>query len=164
MAFPDWEDIYQTYSGKVMGYILARVRRREDAEDLCADVFEKVFRKLGEYDRGKSSLNTWIFTITRNTVIDYFRRTRPTEEPDENLASDEEIDEGLLTQETLSELAGALAKLPEEKRAGLLGVLAQDPRPHYQNDPERVYGLDFAGLNVRFRVDGNELTVVEVEE
>ena len=56
-----------------------------------------------------------------------------------------------------------LARLPEEKRAALLGVLAQDPRPRYQRDPERVYGLRFAGRNVRFTVEGETLTVREIE-
>ena len=114
MNTPEWEKIYDLYCGKVMGYIAARVQRRADAEDLCADVFEKAFRKRDAFDESKASISTWIFTITRNTVIDYFRKTRPTEEPDENLASDEEVDEHLLSQETLSELAGALNKLPEE--------------------------------------------------
>ena len=55
-----------------------------------------------------------------------------------------------------------LEKLPEDRRAALLGVLAQDPRPRYQSDPERGYGLDFAGLSVRFTVDGKTLRVVQV--
>ena len=53
-------------------------------------------------------------------------------------------------------------KVPEAKRAALRGVLAQDPRPSYQDDPERVYGMGFAGLDVHFRVEGGRLTVVEV--
>lgn len=59
--------------------------------------------------------------------------------------------------------AGALEKIPEEKRAALRGVLANDPRPRYQDDPERVYAMSFAGLNVRFQVRENILTVTEVE-
>jgi len=47
-----------------------------------------------------------------------------------------------------------LAQVPEEKRAALTGVLARDPRPPYQNDPERVYGMAFAGLEVKFTVSG----------
>lgn len=47
--------------------------------------------------------------------------------------------------------------------SALRGVLAQDPRPAYQNDPERIYGLSFAGLEVRFRVDGNVLRVCGME-
>ncbi len=57
-----------------------------------------------------------------------------------------------------------LSRVPETHRAALTGVLAQDPRPAYQRDPERVYGLAFAGLEVRFRVDGERLTVCQVEE
>lgn len=56
-----------------------------------------------------------------------------------------------------------LEQVPEEKRAALLGVLAQDPRPSYQHDPQRVYGMAFAGLEVRFTVEGNILTVQGIE-
>ncbi len=55
-----------------------------------------------------------------------------------------------------------LARVPEAKRAALLAVLAADPRPSYQHDPERRYGFAFAGLEVRFTVDGDALTVAEV--
>ena len=52
--------------------------------------------------------------------------------------------------------------LPPEQRAPLVGVLRQDPRPSYQDDPDRVYGMDFAGYNVRFTVAGETLTVRSV--
>ena len=55
-----------------------------------------------------------------------------------------------------------LEKVPENRREALRGVLAQDPRPHYQNDPERVYGFQFAGLEVRFSVEEQTLTVREI--
>ena len=55
-------------------------------------------------------------------------------------------------------------KLPPEKRAALRGVLANDPRPRYQDDPERVYAMSFADLTVRFRVTDDKLTVTEVEK
>ena len=55
-----------------------------------------------------------------------------------------------------------LAVVPEDKRAALLAVLAQDPRPRYQDDPARVYGMAFAGAEVKFRVEGERLTVVEI--
>ena len=57
-----------------------------------------------------------------------------------------------------------LEHIPADSREGLLGVLAGDPRPRYQEDPQRVYGLAFAGYNIRFTVDGDRLTVVDVEE
>ena len=110
----EWDDIYQLYSGRVRGYIMARVQRREDAEDLCADVFEKAFRKMEDYDENRAAIGTWIYSITRNTVIDYFRKTRPTAELDENMAADQEIDQSLLKKETLEELAAAVEKLPPD--------------------------------------------------
>ena len=57
-----------------------------------------------------------------------------------------------------------LAKLPEGRREALLGVLAQDPRPQYQHDPERVYGMSFGGWDVRFRVCGERLEVLSLTE
>lgn len=56
-----------------------------------------------------------------------------------------------------------LARVPEPSREGLLQSLAQDPRPAYQDDPERVYGLGFAGLNVRFTVSGGVARVKSIE-
>lgn len=55
-----------------------------------------------------------------------------------------------------------LRLIPEEQREALLGVLAHDPRPSYQNDPERIYGLEFTGFDIRFTVRGTVLSVCEV--
>ncbi|MBR5509798.1 MAG: tRNA (N6-threonylcarbamoyladenosine(37)-N6)-methyltransferase TrmO [Lachnospiraceae bacterium] len=55
-----------------------------------------------------------------------------------------------------------LCMYPEEKRSAILGVLEQDPRPTYFQDPERVYGVSFAGYDVKFQVDGDVLTVCDV--
>ena len=54
--------------------------------------------------------------------------------------------------------------LPEGKREAAIGVLSHDPRPSYQRKPGRVYGLTFAGFDIRFTVDDNILTVVEVQK
>ena len=51
-----------------------------------------------------------------------------------------------------------------DRRQAAAGVLAQDPRPSYQRDPERIYGMEFAGWEIRFQVRGERLTVVEVKE
>lgn len=55
-----------------------------------------------------------------------------------------------------------LSLLPEEKRSAAVGVLSHDPRPSYQRNPERTYGLPFAGFDIRFRVREDILTVCEV--
>lgn len=56
-----------------------------------------------------------------------------------------------------------LQQIPQEKREALQLVLSHDPRPSYQHDPERVYGLLFAGFDVRFTVKGDDLFVKEVK-
>lgn len=58
--------------------------------------------------------------------------------------------------------AELLCLLPEDKRAAALGVLSHDPRPSYQHKPGRVYGLNFAGFDIRFTVEENQLIVQEV--
>ena len=55
-----------------------------------------------------------------------------------------------------------ISRIPENRREALRGVLAQDPRPHYQEDPDRIYGFVFAGLEVKFSVDGTHLTVKDI--
>lgn len=69
--------------------------------------------------------------------------------------------EGVLKVSVAEEL---LERIPFEKREGLLEVLSQDPRPQYQNDPERVYKMRFGALEVWFCVKEEELFVVECKE
>ena len=55
-----------------------------------------------------------------------------------------------------------LERIPADRRAALYGVLSQDPRPRYQDDPARVYGFAFAGMEIRFSVNGKRLTVLDI--
>ena len=65
-----------------------------------------------------------------------------------------------LRVEISPELAG---RFPADRLAALTGVLSADPRPAYQSDPERVYGFTFAGHEIKFMVDGDILTVTDIE-
>lgn len=56
-----------------------------------------------------------------------------------------------------------LSKIPEDKRDSLMGVLSHDPRPSYRQDSDRVYGMDFSGFNIRFRIRNKVLTVTEID-
>ena len=56
------------------------------------------------------------------------------------------------------------ARVPEAKRTALHGVLAQDPHPRYQNDPERVYAMDFADLSVKFTAENKKICVKQIEK
>lgn len=80
--------------------------------------------------------------------------------PDATGGFTDPLDGGLLSVRCEEAL---LSELSAQQREGLLGVLACDPRPRYQEDPERVYGLCFAGKNVKFTVQQDVLTVLAVE-
>lgn len=72
----------------------------------------------------------------------------------------QEVGDYLLQVDFPAELLGVL---PEEKRDAAVGVLSHDPRPSYQQQPGRVYGMTFAGCNIRFTVEDGVLHVVSVE-
>lgn len=57
-----------------------------------------------------------------------------------------------------------LRKIPPQKHEALRAVLAQDPRPGYQDIPERIYGIEFAGFDIRFTVENSVLKVIEIVE
>ena len=146
MSEATMDKIYRAFHDKVMGYIRSRVNRWADAEDLCADVFEKIQRKLPEFDRTKAQLGTWIFTITRNTVIDYFRRSKPTEELDENLSDDTPVEANLLQSETLSELADALKELPRQL-TDIIVLRYYDGKP--LTEIATLMGLSYGAVKLR---------------
>lgn len=55
-----------------------------------------------------------------------------------------------------------LTRFPDSKAAALMSILAQDPRPSYQHDPDREYGMSYAGYDIKFHVDGTVLTVTDI--
>lgn len=110
-----FEDIFRQYHSKVLSYVMSRVRPPEEAEDVCSAVFEKVYRGLDTYDERKGSLSTWIYRIAHNAVLDHIRTQHPAEELDESLASEEQLDDALLRDESLTALAAALERLEDDE-------------------------------------------------
>lgn len=108
--------IYTDFHKKVTRYVTGKVPNPQDAEDLVSCVFMKVFQKLDTFDESKASLSTWIFTITRNTVYDFYGTRKDFSELPEELADDGNIDENLLNEEMLEQLADALESLDERSR------------------------------------------------
>lgn len=111
-----FDSLYSAYRDKVLAYLLGRTERREDAEELCQDVFTEVLRCLPQYDPAKASFSTWIYQITRFTLIDYLRTRHPTEPLAEESPAAEDFTENLIKKETLERLAAALNQLPQEER------------------------------------------------
>ena len=128
MTAEQQEKIYLAFHGKVMGYLFARINRRAEAEVLCSEVFEKIFRRFDQYDKTKSSISTWVFTITRNTLIDHYRRVKPQEELDENLSDD------------------SLRSMPEELR-DLIVLRYYDNRP--LTEVAEMMGMSYGAVKLR---------------
>lgn len=110
------EAIYRDYHEKIFGYMRSKINNTQDAEDLTSDVFVKVYEKLGSFDKSKASLSTWIYTIARNTLTDWFRTRKTFNEIPETESSDFSIEDSFCNSETLESLAEALESLDERER------------------------------------------------
>ena len=71
-----WEEIVQTYSRRIYNICYRFAGSGEDAEDLTQEVFIKMYRTLSSYDSSKGAFVTWVTTITRNLLVDHFRKTK----------------------------------------------------------------------------------------
>ena len=110
------EEIYKEYHDKVFAYVRKHVNNIADAEDLCEDVFVKIYSKIDTFDSKKASLSTWIYAMTSNTVIDFYRTNHIHSEIPEDLAEDKSlIEDEVLNGESLELLAKALKSLPREQ-------------------------------------------------
>ncbi|MDO4939913.1 MAG: RNA polymerase sigma factor [Lachnospiraceae bacterium] len=109
-------EIYENYRTKVLSYIISRVNNADLAEDLCENVFLKVYDKLDTFDDTKASISTWIYTITRNTLTDYYRTRKTFEEIPENYVSSVSVEEDVCNREMLEKLADALERLDKTSR------------------------------------------------
>ena len=116
MTMMDKEKIYRDYHGKVFGYIRSKINSVQDAEDITADVFVKAFEKLDSFDESKASLSTWIYTITRNTLTDYFRTRKEFAEIPETMEADTSLEDDVCNTEMLEVLAKTLETLDERER------------------------------------------------
>ena len=106
------EEIYEQFRPKVFSYLYYKINDYYEAEDITEDVFLKVFKRLDTFDETKLSLNTWIFNITKNTLIDYYRTKKDSLELLDNY---EYVDEHQNDVDPLmvNDLANALDTLPE---------------------------------------------------
>lgn len=110
------ERVYIEFKDKVTRYVRGKIGSEYDSEDVVSDVFVKVFNGLSDFNENKESLSTWIYTITRNAVIDYFRASKQLCELPEELCSEDETEQNMINTEMLERLADALERLAERER------------------------------------------------
>jgi len=117
---PDIVQVYDAYFKRVVTYIRYRVGDAQTADDLAGRVFETLFTHLGQFDPGRGPFEPWLFAIVRNTVNQYFRRSRlpwVNWEGFANRPADGPLpEETVLQHETQDELLAALARLDARAR------------------------------------------------
>ena len=112
-----FDAIYREYRPKVSGYIGSHVSDPEDAEDLCSEVFRKVLEHLADHPSG--GVSSFIYTVTRTTVVDYYRTRRVHAPLEEELPEEGGLEERVLNSDALKRLAEALRRLPQREREAL---------------------------------------------
>jgi RNA polymerase sigma-70 factor, ECF subfamily len=125
-----WEDLVKTHTRKVYSICLRFLGRENEAQDLTQDVFLRVFRTLSSFRAGEGSFSVWLTRLTRNLLIDHYRRTkldRATDSIEDQLAVLEERTgvqsrtDGLVAGREASEfLHVALQKLSPELREAVI--------------------------------------------
>lgn len=132
-----WEDLVRQYGKRIYNICYRFTGSPDDAQDLAQDVFIKVYRSLGSYDLEKGSFGTWVTTMTRNLLVDHFRRSKqdrvtdsiesgPSEENDAPKLGDQlqdlgpGPDERLHSRETQEMVHQALQKLSPELREAVI--------------------------------------------
>ncbi|MCF7812439.1 sigma-70 family RNA polymerase sigma factor [Candidatus Gracilibacteria bacterium] len=110
--------LYDMYAQKIYGFLFHKTLHRETAEDLTSETFLKALEKIETYNAQKASFSTWLFQIARNTVIDYFRTSRHTDDIDDIW----DIDSG---EDVLEKVD---AKIAYKKIQHHLSVLSADQR------------------------------------
>ena len=112
----DQDKVYLDYKDKVTAYVRGKLANEHDVEDTVSTVFLKVYQRIDRFDPSKASLSTWIYTITRNTVIDYFKKRKIHIEFSDEIGIDMLPDDSLVNEELLDCLADALELLSERER------------------------------------------------
>jgi RNA polymerase sigma-70 factor, ECF subfamily len=111
-------ELYRRYSGELFGFACNALSDREQAEEVVQDVFANAWRHAGDYDPGRASVRTWLYSIARNRIIDARRRAavRPgltgAATPESPAELDRRLEQALLRWH----VAAALARLSPEHR------------------------------------------------
>ncbi|MHC1749142.1 MAG: RNA polymerase sigma factor [Cellulosilyticaceae bacterium] len=118
----EFTKIYEAYYKRVFKYICYRIDDQHMAEELCSHVFEKIIVKYNSFSGNKLTLESWIFTIARNTITDYYRKKNQRlhfslDHIIDMVSPKPSPDELILAEENNAYLFHALAKLNERDRS-----------------------------------------------
>ena len=116
---PSTAQIWEEFGPRLLGFIQARVDNRDDAEDLLQDVFVKIHTRL-ETLQDEERLAPWVYQVTRNTITDYYRSRKPSQELPESLPVEMPPVESQPVDQIAAGLRGLVNCLPEKYRQALL--------------------------------------------
>jgi RNA polymerase sigma-70 factor (ECF subfamily) len=132
-----WEEIVQRFNRRIFNICFRFTGSQDDAQDLAQEVFIKIYRTLNSYDMDKGAFMTWVATLTRNLLVDHFRKSRQdrlTDSMEEPVSSEDEglniaariedtgpsPDARLQTREAQEMVQSALQKLSPELREAVI--------------------------------------------
>jgi RNA polymerase sigma-70 factor (ECF subfamily) len=116
---PSTEDLFKSLRSRLKRFILTRVWDAAAADDIVQEVFLKIHSSIGTL-RDQTKVETWIFQIARNAIVDYFRRLRPVEEPSDESFPSEVPSEQDDMDEIFSGLRGLIKRLPALYREAIM--------------------------------------------
>ena len=100
-----FEEIYTNYYGKVLSYLTGKVSDRNVAEDLAGDVFLRCYKNIQKFDASKGSESTWVFTITKNLLKNYYRDRKVNASIDNmegfDVADEQDVEEEIVKRQIL---------------------------------------------------------------
>ncbi|HEY3403876.1 MAG TPA: RNA polymerase sigma factor SigZ [Ohtaekwangia sp.] len=140
--------IYNQFHAQLLAYIRSKIRSREDAEDILQNVFIRISSGVDKLNEDEK-LKNWIFTITRNAVIDYYRTNASkknmgvTAEIDENMPEEDVVDATKGLDQCMSTM---ISLLPEEYRDI---IIESEIHGVKQKDLADKYGIAYPSLRSR---------------
>ena len=125
---PDFAEVYEQEYSYVYNYIYMQVMHRENTEDLVSDIFMRAMSQYDSFDPSKASVRTWLCTIARNCLIDYFRKNgrRKTENLDDAPEPSAVDEYEILKNPVNQEVYRLLEKLSDEERELLSMIYVQE--------------------------------------
>lgn len=146
----EFEEYYKTYYSQIYRYILKKISNPSDAEDITMETFASCYKNFESFDSKKASFSTWIYVIANNKLKNYYRDQKFSEELDENIISQFNFEDDILTATYISEmrkeLAVALNQLPEIQKTIVIHKFFNNKTA---NDIALIVGLSPGNVRVQ---------------
>ena len=157
---PDFAEVYEQEYSYVYNYIYMQVMHRENTEDLVSDIFMRAMSHYDSFDPSKASVRTWLCTIARNCLIDYFRKNgrRKTENLDDVVEPSAVDEYNILKNPINQEVYRLLEKLSDDERELLSMIYVQELK-----NPQigEILGINAKAVSERHRRLLAKLRVME---